>query len=424
MVEPDTDLERADDVPPRTLAPDEHGLSRRKISEEALKVLQRLHRSGHQACLVGGSVRDLLLDRRPKDFDVATDATPSQVRRLFRNSRVIGRRFRLVHVFFRGVIVEVSTFRGEPEVDPDTDDEHLVTDDNIFGTPRQDAFRRDFTVNALFYRIADGKIVDYVGGIEDLDEGLIRVIGDPDVRFREDPVRMLRACEMAGRLGFAIEDEAQKSIRRHATDLAKASPARMIEELLSLLRCGAAAPSLQWVWEVGLAPVLLPELEDMLEAEHAGLGAFPKLMPLVDELTTGDDPSDSLLLSVLLVASFVVARQKREDKLERPLRRAEVRAVIESVVARLGDRFALSHVRAKRTVATLFVFSRLCEPPTGTPGAIRRVAEHGLFSDAVLLYRLLVRATGEGQENLDEWSRAARSAARAPRRARRPRRRS
>src|SRR3954468_2367669 len=174
----------------------EHPISRREIPENVLKVLYRLHRSGYRAYLCGGSVRDLLMDRTPKDFDVATDAHPTEVRRLFRNSRIIGRRFRLVHIIFQDQTVEVATFRREPERGSEgAAEDILITDDNTFGSPLQDARRRDFTINALFYNIADFSIIDYVGGLEDMELKRVRVIGDPDVRFREDPARMMRAVE-------------------------------------------------------------------------------------------------------------------------------------------------------------------------------------------------------------------------------------
>ncbi|MEE2776515.1 MAG: polynucleotide adenylyltransferase PcnB [Acidobacteriota bacterium] len=401
---------------------DQHEVTFSRISGDALKVLRRLDRAGYEACLVGGSVRDLMLGRRPKDFDVATDATPREVRRLFRNSRLIGRRFRLVHVFFHDSIVEVSTFRGPPRPDGEGDD-LLVRDDNVFGSPEEDAFRRDFTVNALFYRICDQTVVDFVGGIEDLDEGLIRVIGEPDVRFQEDPVRMLRACEMAGRLGFEVEEEAQQAILRQREELAKASPARLIEELLALLRCTAAAPSFRWMWELGLAEVILPELGDMLDPELEA--SFPQLMPLVDKRVKKEDFSDSFLLAALLVSTVVHRLQQREEKLDRHLKRTELRRVVEEVVAGLRERFALSNIRTKHTEQTLFLFQRLCELPIGAPGAIRRVTQHSHFPEAVRLFELLVQATGQGQENLDGWLRAGKVAAAAPRgrRRSRPRRR-
>src|ERR671920_1916826 len=193
----------------------EHPISRRDIDADALKVLYRLHESGYVAYLVGGSVRDLLLSRRPKDFDIGTSAHPYQIKKLFRNCWIIGRRFRLAHVKFGTKVIEVATFRrqvaageevvqdGVPAPDPTTPEgEHQIHRDNTFGTPEEDAFRRDFTINALFYDIATFSIIDYVGGLDDLRAGVVRAIGDPEVRLREDPVRMLRAISLAARLEF------------------------------------------------------------------------------------------------------------------------------------------------------------------------------------------------------------------------------
>ena len=197
-----------DPVAPTILSRSDHGISRSQIDENTLKVLYRLHRNGFQAYLVGGSVRDLLLGRTPKDFDVGTDATPQQVKKLFRNCFLVGRRFRLAHIRFGSdQIVEVATFRRHPHPDelPENPEEHGFFLQNQFGTPCEDAFRRDFTINALFYNIADFSIVDYVGGLKDLESRLLRVIGDPMVRFVEDPVRMLRALEFSARLGFECQ---------------------------------------------------------------------------------------------------------------------------------------------------------------------------------------------------------------------------
>ncbi|MEM6456949.1 MAG: hypothetical protein AAF772_17795, partial [Acidobacteriota bacterium] len=209
---------------PRILPREAHPISRQDIDHDALKVMYRLDRQGYRAFLVGGSVRDLMLERAPKDFDVSTDARPEQIRKIFRNARIIGRRFRLAHILFKGNVVEVATFRSppDPREQKGDGDDLLITSDNTFGTPATDAFRRDFTINALFYDIADFSVIDYVGGIRDLDDGIVRVIGDPDVRFQEDPVRMLRACEFAGRLDFTIDAVTQQGIRNQCEALERA----------------------------------------------------------------------------------------------------------------------------------------------------------------------------------------------------------
>src|SRR5512140_1307833 len=256
-----------------------HPISRRRIPENVLKVLYRLHRSGYRAYLCGGSVRDLLTNRTPKDFDLATDAHPMECRRLFRNSRIIGRRFRLVHVIFQDQVVEVATFRREPERSEDADD-LLITDDNTFGSPLQHARRRDFTINALFYNIADFSVIDYVGGLEDMAAKRIRVIGDPDVRFREDPVRMMRAIEFASRLGFEIEPATREGIARHRNEILKASPPRVSEEILELLRRGWSRGAIRLMVSTRLLEPLLPEVFRAICDDRANY--FWKMLEVLD----------------------------------------------------------------------------------------------------------------------------------------------
>ena len=251
----------------------EHPISRRDIDPNVLKVLYRLINAGHLAYLVGGGVRDLMLGRRPKDFDVATSAHPQQVRDLFRNSRLIGRRFRLVHVFFGPHNVEVATFRRLSEELSGPDDP-LIRLDNTFGTPQEDAFRRDFTVNALFYDPATFHVIDYTGGVDDLGARLIRTIGDPETRMREDPVRMLRAARFAAKLDFAIEPATRAAIERHRHDLLKASMPRLVEETYRTLGQGAAGRAACLMEELGLLEPLLPFLSQHLKAS-SGSGAQP-----------------------------------------------------------------------------------------------------------------------------------------------------
>ena len=252
----------------------EHPISRRDIDADALKVLYRLNESGYTAYLVGGSVRDLLLSRRPKDFDIGTSAHPYQVKKLFRNCWIIGRRFRLAHVRFGLKAIEVATFRkiipagseAEPSEAPPSPHatdaaDLLIKHDNTFGTPEEDAFRRDFTINALFYDIANFSIIDYVGGLQDLKDGLLRCIGDPNDRFQEDPVRMLRAIVMASRLGFRIDEPVVKAIAKHRKLMATASPARMIEEYYKILRSGAAEVTFRALAEHRLLEPVTPEIQ-------------------------------------------------------------------------------------------------------------------------------------------------------------------
>jgi len=265
---------------PRIIPRPEHILSRKNVPLEALKVLYRLHHSGYKAFLVGGSVRDLLLGKRPKDFDLATDARPGEIRKLFRNSRIIGRRFRLVQVFFRGgKIIEVSTFRCRSEFDAGP--EETLPRNNTYGSPAEDAQRRDITINGLFYNIADFSVVDYVGGLEDLQQGYIRVIGDPGVRFVRDPVRMIRVLRHAARIGFTIDPAAWEEIQAKKNLIRVCPPARLRDELLKDLRSGAARPFIELMLKSGLFYAIFPSWQGRL-----GKAAKVELLDHMERLDT------------------------------------------------------------------------------------------------------------------------------------------
>ncbi|MDI6852834.1 MAG: poly(A) polymerase [Deltaproteobacteria bacterium] len=286
--------------PPLIVPRPEHTLSRKNVSVEALKVLYRLHHAGYKAYLVGGSVRDLLLGKQPKDFDIATDARPGEIRKLFRNSRIIGRRFRLVQVFFRGgKIVEVSTFRCRSEFD-DTSETPVDARHNTFGTPAEDAQRRDLTINGLFYNIADFSLVDYVGGLEDLRRGIIRVIGDPAVRFVRDPMRMLRVLRHAARTGFAIEPRAWEELTAKPHLIRLCAPARIRDELLRDFKSGAARPFFELMFKSGLFYAILPHWQGRLgeQGEKRLLDLFSR----IDLLTRHERPvSETLFWAALLI---------------------------------------------------------------------------------------------------------------------------
>ncbi|MBJ6726071.1 polynucleotide adenylyltransferase PcnB [Geomesophilobacter sediminis] len=316
----------------------EHCISRSLLSPNGVRVLYKLKEQGFTAYLVGGGVRDLLLGREPKDFDVVTDATPNELKRIFRNCRLIGRRFRLAHLHFHDEIVEVATFRSTAENAPEPEDEPLpeppvevepeegqepprrrerrhhhgpsllksedgmVLRDNLFGTPEEDAVRRDFTVNALFYNIADFSIIDYVGGMEDLKAGVIRTIGEPQVRFTEDPVRMIRAVRFASMLGFNIENETLNAIHELCDSIVKASPPRLYEEVLKLLMMGAGERTYQMLRQTGLFAPLFPHFDAWLSRESEG---FPhvrvsRALDWVDErLGQGEAVSQPLFIALV-----------------------------------------------------------------------------------------------------------------------------
>jgi poly(A) polymerase len=256
---------------PRVYARDEHPISRANISSNALKVLYRLKEAGYQAFLVGGAVRDLLLGLSPKDFDIATNAHPDQVKQLFRNCRLIGRRFHLAHVRFGYEIIEVATFRAaHTAIDEDNSvDEagHRVLDergrilrDNLYGTIEEDVWRRDFTANALYYNINDFSVWDYVGGVDDARTRVMRLIGDPETRYREDPVRMLRAIRFAAKLGFTIHPDTLAPIPKLAWMLDAVPPARLFDELNKMFLAGSATAAFELLTQLGMLEHLFPDL--------------------------------------------------------------------------------------------------------------------------------------------------------------------
>src|ERR1700730_2223928 len=300
-------------VEPRFVPRAEHPLSRRDVDPDALRVLYRLRQFNYTAYLVGGSVRDLLIGRRPKDFDIGTSAHPYQVKKLFRNCWIIGRRFRLAHVKFGSKVIEVATFRrqvaageevvrdGDPAPDPTTPEgEHLIHHDNTFGTPEEGAGRRDFTINALFYDIATFSVIDYVGGLEDLRAGIVRAIGDPEVRLREDPVRMLRAVALASRLDFAIDPPVLEAIRKHRHEIAHSSPPRVLEEYFKILRAGSAEKSFRWLADLGLLEPISTELH------HGATDRLWQSLTNLDAYRRRHTSTPETLTNPILVGSLIV----------------------------------------------------------------------------------------------------------------------
>jgi poly(A) polymerase len=358
-------------VVPRVVPRAEHPISRRAIDPDALKVLYRLRQFNHTAYLVGGSVRDLLLDRRPKDFDIGTSAHPYQVKRLFRNCWIIGRRFRLAHVKFGTKVIEVATFRrqvqpgeevvqdGVPAPDPTTvEGQHLVHHDNTFGTPEEDAFRRDFTINALFYDIGTFSIIDYVNGLEDLRAGLVRSIGDPEVRFQEDPVRMLRAIALASRLGFQLDPPVLTAIRKQRHEIARSSPPRLLEEYYKILRSGYAETTFRSLAGVGLLEPVSAELHvgagDALWRSLAAIDAYRRPFEAAPETL-----SNPILLGTLLVAlgfrgNYSRAEQDAEALGPRlgalPLARRDIERLRQMLALQRRLRDIGAHPRAQRAL--------------------------------------------------------------------------
>ena len=380
---------------PRT----KHLISRRMIDEEALKVLYRLHRHGFLAYLVGGSVRDLLLGKIPKDFDVATNAHPHEINALFKNSRIIGRRFRLVHVFFKGgKIIEVSTFRSQSEFEEVQTDEGNIIRIDSFGTPEEDALRRDITINGLFYNIADFSIIDYVGGMADLERRVIRTIGDPDERFQQDPVRMIRVIRHAARTGFSIKDQTYQAILQHREEIRKCSPSRLRDEFLRELKEGVAKPSLQLMLQTGLLFSLFPDLERALGDRSLSVKKtqefFLSLFDLVDQLIkTGRRVSESILLALFLTP-FLQAVTPQHPFLGKREKYLYLTQTIHWAVHQILTPF--SFPRGSKEMAYQILMAQSNIKKAIQKGVIsKRLRMKKYFKEAVLLFGIEAQAKGE-----------------------------
>ena len=443
----------------------DHPISRKWISQNAIRVLYRLKESGHLAYLVGGGVRDLLLGREPKDFDIATDAKPNEIKKIFRNCRLIGRRFRLAHVHFHDEIIEVATFRSniteeEPAVEtavkieadasaamqavpqaetavPDAvlpestissassavqgpvpperprpprmlkSDDGMILRDNVFGTPEQDAIRRDFTVNALFYGIADYSVIDYVGGMEDLRKGLIRIIGDPVVRFTEDPVRMVRAVRFAAVLGFEIEAKTYEALLEHKDKIALASPARMYEEVQKLFLLGEGEKTFQMLRHTGMFGVLFPHINAWIDTEEEG---FPhtwvgKALDWVDTCVQAGRKVQPHILFCLMFGQYV---EKKAARL-RPGGMAPLDALDTAVAEFLAE--IVSRVQVPRKVALVMreiLWNQGRFEKTQGKAPLYFLRRPG-FADAFEYLRFMSELTGERLELRAWWKEFIRS---------------
>jgi poly(A) polymerase len=377
----------------------DHSISRKQIDESTLKVLYRLKRKGHLAYLVGGGVRDLLLGRRPKDFDVATDATPEQVKQLFRNCFLVGRRFRLAHIRFGADhVVEVATFRRQPSPEelPENPEEQFLVAENVFGSPEQDAFRRDFTINGLFYNIADFSVIDYVGGLEDLAARRLRVIGDPLVRFTEDPVRMLRALEFSARLGFSLDEQAREAIYLRAPLIAEAAPARIREELMELCRHRVVGAVLSRAQSLGLLPHLL-----------AGFEGEPETFALLDRIdrrtAEGTAVEEHFVLAALFLARFRQALPETEARTV-----SDALRIANLLLSPHCGYFRIAKGIQYQARELLVGFFRLIRG-RGKKGE-GRFLRNPLAPQAVELFELWTESAGEYLELAAEWRKALEAA--------------
>ncbi len=393
----------------------QHSISRKDIDEDALGVMRRLNRNGHKAYLVGGGVRDILLGRKPKDYDVSTDAEPQQIKKLFRNCFLVGRRFRLAHIRFGyHKVIETSTFRRQPTPPGDPLDPNaciMSRDDNEFGSPAEDARRRDFTINGLFYDLKDFSIIDHVGGLPDLKKGMIRSIGDPNVRFREDPVRMLRAVRFASRLGFRIESNTRKAILKHHGDIAKASPPRLLEEIYRLFAFHAGEPAFYLLWQTKLMSVLFPEVDAYLK-EHGKDNA--PLWRFLAALDSGEhwkgEPSPALMFAALLCDPI----QKRAEKLKVAQDRVAFAELVEDLIEPISARNRMPKAVRYRLIRILSDQPRMdtmfAEGPKGSNrrrSSPSRFAKQESFPEALTLFELRAASGCADPHVVARWNEVA-----------------
>ncbi|HWJ01922.1 MAG TPA: polynucleotide adenylyltransferase PcnB [Burkholderiales bacterium] len=381
-----------------------HGLASEAISPSAAKVCAALREAGFSAYVVGGAVRDLLLGIAPKDFDIATDARPEQIRPLFRRALIIGRRFRLVHVILGGDTVEVSTFRGADTSTAEKDEHGRVLRDNVFGTQEEDARRRDFTVNALYYDPASEEIVDLHGGLDDLKKRMLRVIGDPETRYREDPVRMLRGVRLAAKLGLTLEAQTREPIRSLAPLMERVPPARLFDEMLKLLLSGHASACLRQLRDVGLHKGLLPLLDVILE-QPLGERFVTLALAQTDERVLAERPvSPAFLFAALLWHEVLAAWKARQARGERALPALE--GAMDEVLDTQCAKLAITR-KLTATMREVWAMQPRFEQRSGSRAF--RLLEAPRFRMAYDFLALRA-ASGEVAADLEEWWRAFQSA--------------
>lgn len=403
-------------IQPVIVPREQHTVSRTQLSDGAMKVLSVLNEAGHEAYIVGGGVRDLLLGKQPKDFDIVTDARPEQVKRIFRNCRLIGRRFRLAHVHLLGEVLEVSTFRANiatEEAADETETTHppgtfvaredgLVLRDNVYGDAATDALRRDFTINALFYNLRDFSVIDYIGGMADIRDRVIRSIGPADVRYTEDPVRMIRAIRIASQLDCKIEASTYQAILDRREHLAHANPHRLFEEVKKLLWCGAAEKVLEHLVATGLFGMLFPELSDVAssEMELAWMRRVARQFDIWHK--NGLQISNELMLA-LLFGKFHEQQAAALVEDGTPLT-AALEAATREHLTRLMSRIAIPKfltVHIGQLMAVQPRFLQLKEP------AAARLMQRGCFHDAFIYFKLNARFSDTHRAEVEWWQERA-----------------
>lgn len=388
-------------------------ISENDLDPDAVKIVRRLTRFDHTAYLVGGCVRDLLLDRKPKDFDIGTSATPRQVKRIFRNSRIIGRRFRLAHIYFQNrKIIEVATFRAM--ADQETPDEEgddkdlLIRDDNVFGTLEEDALRRDFTINQLFYDVVEQNVIDHADGLDDLRRRSVRTIGDPAVRFREDPIRILRAIKFAARLGFRIEDGTFAALKQAVAEIPRAAPPRVLEEINRFCTGGAARRSFELLRQTGVFEVILPEFAGPYRRDRKAVDTLDRLLTAMDIRTAeGKEPKTGEILAVLAVPILFDRLGWRRDGTATWPQGVDMHRVVDDLMKPLAQRLRISRKDQELCRTLVMTLFRMVPHKKARPNVRRAIFSRECLPAAVWILEALGGALGgEFSESAGFWGRA------------------
>ncbi len=399
---PPTEVETEADAPSEDDTDSGPRLSVRAFDRDAVEVVRRLRKHGYTAYVVGGCVRDVLVGLPPKDFDVSTSARPEEIRKVFRNSRIIGRRFRLVHIYFRGgKIIETATFRGSATEDDEGGEDLLITRDNVWGSEEEDARRRDFTINALMYDVDGRRVIDHVDGLADIEARVIRTIGDPDIRMQEDPVRILRAARFAAKLGFELEPGLRRAMATHRGEILRCPQARVLEETYKLMRSGHAEASLHVLNDTGVLEVILPEIARYLDSlEEPPAVSISDYLYGLDRVVAERGPvSDPVVLAALLLAPLDQALLEVE-----PSKRAQKQwSIVEQIAERLG---ATRKVRER--LRQLFGAQRYLSGGGARRGGRRRAAPASMlrrsyFPEAIDLFEVWALANQQELASVEHW---------------------
>jgi len=371
-----------------------------KISHDALSVIRQLQKNGYKAYLVGGCVRDLLIGRDPKDFDVVTNAVPTAIKRIFRKARIIGRRFKIVHIPFGAEIIETATFRALPEgSDAAGSDDLLLKRDNKYGNEREDAIRRDFTINALFYDPVQGGILDYVGGYDDIQQGIIRIIGNASVSYREDPVRMIRAVKFQATTGFKMEKSTRNEISPHSSQILKCSIARVIEEIYKIMRSGSSLQTFRNLTQTKLIKFLLPKVYEMLhKASPDKLETTPlgKRLAVLDDLIKRGRKFNNVLFLIVIFYDLIQSQVANSDH-------PDIGYITNTYLTEISRNMGFSNRDKDMMVKATVVQRRFLDPEKKTRKFVRLFVFRDYFKDSLDFFEINCRTTSTGSDEILFW---------------------